>query len=290
MPFVSVILPHLDDLSGLHRVLTLLAHQTYPKDGTEIIVADNGTAMGIAAVRDVVGRLARVVPVPQKGAGPARNAGVREARGSVFAFIDSDCRPDPRWLEKGVEALSACDVAGGRVRVVVEDEARMTSTEAFERVFAFRNKRYVEGVGFTVTASMFVRRDVFESVGGFASAVSEDVEWCQRARRKGFHIGFAEQSVVEHPARRTMADLKRKWRRTTTESYRLAARSRAPLLLWLLRSWVVLFSIVPHLFYLAGTRRLASNRDRVRAGSALVRIRTYRFYLAHLLIFRGATR
>lgn len=290
MPLVSVIMPHLDDLDGLPRILSMLGRQTYPRDSVEIIVADNGTAGGINAVRAVVGPSARVIRVAQRGAGPARNAGVRRARGSILAFIDSDCRPDPRWLEKGVEALSDCDVAGGRVRVRVDDQRRMTPAEAFERVFAFRNKRYVEVVGFTVTASMFVRRDVFDAVGEFASAVSEDVEWCRRARKKGFHIGFAEQSVVEHPARRTMADLQRKWCRTTTESYALAARSPILLLVWLLRSWIVLFSIGPHLLYLAGTRRLDSVRDRLWAAAALVRVRTYRFYLAHLLVLRGCFR
>ncbi len=290
MPVVSVIMPHLDDLDGLPRVLDLLARQTYPKIDVEIIVADNGTAGGIAAVRQVVGGSARVIPVAQRGAGPARNAGVRKARGSIFAFIDSDCRPDPRWLEKGIEALSDCDVAGGRVQVMVDDDRRMTPAEAFERVFAFRNKRYVEEVGFTVTASMFVRRDVFETVGGFASAVSEDVEWCRRARKKGFHIGFADQSVVEHPARRTMADLQRKWRRTTTESYHLASENRLSLLLWLFRSWVVLFSIVPHLVLLAGTRRLDSLRDRALAGGALIWIRIYRFGLSQWLLTSGAFR
>ena len=43
----------------------------------------------------------------------------------------------------------------------------MTAAEAFESVFAFRNERYVKELNFTVTASMFVWRSVFDAVGDF---------------------------------------------------------------------------------------------------------------------------
>ena len=53
------------------------------------------------------------------------------------------------------------DVAGGRVDVLVEDPGRIEGLH-LESVFAFRNERYVKELKFTVTASMFVWRSVFE--------------------------------------------------------------------------------------------------------------------------------
>ena len=91
----------------------------------------------------------------------------------------------------------------------------MTAAEAFESVFAFRNERYVKELKFTVTASMFVWRSVFDAVGDFINSVPEDKDWCERAWRQGFRIRFAPKSIVGHPARRTMEELKRKWRRLT---------------------------------------------------------------------------
>ena len=100
----------------------------------------------------------------------------------------------------------------------------MTAAEAFESVFAFRNERYVKDLSFTVTASMFVWRSVFDAVGGFKNGVPEDKDWCERARRQGYRIRFAPKSIVGHPARRTMPELKRKWRRLTLESCEGARR------------------------------------------------------------------
>jgi glycosyltransferase involved in cell wall biosynthesis len=93
---VSVIVPHLDDYDNLDAGLTLLAEQSFPPDRTEIIVADNGSSRGLESVARIVGTRGPVVEVAERGAGPARNAGVRASRGEAIAFIDSDCRPDRR--------------------------------------------------------------------------------------------------------------------------------------------------------------------------------------------------
>src|SRR5271154_7637613 len=91
---VSVIVPHLNDYDNLDACLTLLGDQSFPNDRTEIIVADNGSSRGPDALRQIVGTRGRVVEVAERGAGPARNAGVGAARGAALAFLDSDCRPD----------------------------------------------------------------------------------------------------------------------------------------------------------------------------------------------------
>ena len=103
---VSVIVPHLDDYDNLDACLTLLGEQSFPDDRREVIVADNGSSRGLDVVRNIVGTRGRVVEVAERGAGPARNAGVRASRGEAIAFIDSDCRPDRRWLEEGLAEFS----------------------------------------------------------------------------------------------------------------------------------------------------------------------------------------
>jgi GT2 family glycosyltransferase len=284
---VSVIVPHLDDYENLDACLTLLQNQSFAKNRTEIIVADNGSSCGVEAVRDIVGDRGHVVEVAERGAGPARNAGVRTAKGEALAFIDSDCRPDPRWLEEGLAELKFGDIVGGRVDVLVEDPSRLTPAEAFERVFAFQNERYVGQLGFSVTASMFVKRSVFDEVGGFQNGVPEDRDWCERARLKGYRIRFASKSIVGHPARRTMAELRRKWRRMTLEWCEAERRKGTGPLLMLLRQWAVLLSIFPHALLLMKTNRLSRLGDRLRAIGALTQIRAYRIVLAHWAILRS---
>src|SRR5438034_10263056 len=98
-PAVSVIIPHYNDLANLGACLRLLAAQTLPRSQFEIVVGDNNSRCGLEEVERVCGALARVVRAPVQGAGAARNAAVEASHGRVLAFIDSDCRPTPTWLE-----------------------------------------------------------------------------------------------------------------------------------------------------------------------------------------------
>jgi GT2 family glycosyltransferase len=283
---VSVIVPHLDDYDNLDACLGLLQAQSFPGDRTEIIVADNGSSRGLDAVRRIVGARGQVIEVAERGAGPARNAGVRASRGEAIAFIDSDCRPDKRWLEEGLAELRHADFAGGQIDVLVEDARRMTAAEAFESVFAFQNERYVKDLKFTVTASMFVWRSVFDAVGGFENGVPEDKDWCERAGRQSYRIRFAPKSIVGHPARRTMPELKRKWRRLTLEWCEGARREgRGPLLV-LLRHWAALLAVVPHAFLPLVSKRLTGMRNRMLAIGALAQLRAYRLVIAHQVVLR----
>ena len=281
---VSVIVPHLDDYDNLDACLTLLQAQSFPGDRMEVIVADNGSSRGLDAVRQIVGSRGRVIEVAERGAGPARNAGVRASRGEAIAFIDSDCRPDRRWLEEGLLELELADFVGGRVDVLVQDPRRMTGAEAFESVFAFRNERYVKSLNFTVTASMFVWRSVFDAVGGFVNGVPEDKDWCVRARRRGFRIRFAAKSIVGHPARRTMLELKRKWRRLVLELYEGARRDGKGPARILLRQWAALLAVAPQAFLPLASKRLGGIRNRLMAIGALAELRAYRLVIAHRVV------
>jgi GT2 family glycosyltransferase len=283
---ISVIVPHFNDYDNLDACLTLLEAQSFPGDRTEIIIADNGSSRGLDALRRIVGSRGRIIEVAERGAAPARNAGVRASRGEAIAFIDSDCRPDKRWLEEGLAELRLADFVGGRIDVLVQDPRRMTAAEAFESVFAFRNERYVKDLNFTVTASMFVWRSVFDAVGGFENGVPEDIDWCMRARRQGYRIRFAPKSIVGHPARRTMPELKRKWRRLTLESCEADRRDGKGSAAVLLRQSAVLLSIGPHAAATVASKRLSGVRNRIMALGALAQIRAYRFMLALRAVLR----
>src|SRR6516164_3196989 len=86
-PLVSVVIPHYNDLPNLTRCLASVRHQTFPQDRFEVIVADNNSAGGVVAVERIAPDII-VVPAPEQGAGPARNAAAAVARGVHLAFID----------------------------------------------------------------------------------------------------------------------------------------------------------------------------------------------------------
>ncbi len=285
-PIVSVVIPHYNDLGNLERCMELLAAQTLPRDQFEVVVADNNSRCGLKEVERVCRDIARVVPAPIQGAGAARNAGVEAANGRVLAFIDSDCRPVPTWLENGLAAISKAQIVGGRVEVDYEDPARPTAVEAFEKVFAFNFKRYVEQLGFAGSGNMFVRREIFDRVGGFRGQVAEDVDWGRRAVAAGFRWTYAADVVVSHPARRNWTELSQKWRKASREAFAATIEKPNGRILWLLRSLAVLASPLVHWVEVARSEKLANPRQRLAAIGVLFRIRAWRFIEAQRLLLK----
>jgi len=275
-PKVSVVVPHYRDLTGLDICLSALGRQTWPTADFEIVVADNASPEGEAAVAKVIAGRARLVVVEAKGAAPARNGGVAAARGEILAFTDSDCQPAPEWLAEGLAALAKFDLVGGAMTVLVEDAAHLTPAEAFERVFAFDNAAYVRDKAFTVTANLFCPRVLFDRVGGFRTGVSEDLEWSLRARDAGYRIGYAPAAVVGHPARRTWAELTTKWRRVDKETFGLSAGRPGGRLKWLLRALALPASALVHTPKVLASRKLSTPGERLGAIAVLYRLRAWR--------------
>ena len=105
-PTLSVVVPVYAVEQYLPACLASIAAQTY--DDYEVIVVDDGSPDSSARIaqkharRD--GRI-RVVRRANAGVGAARNAGVREARGSLLTFVDSDDELPPGAWELMVGTL-----------------------------------------------------------------------------------------------------------------------------------------------------------------------------------------
>lgn len=289
---VSVLIPHYNDLANLELCLGALAAQTLPRAAYEIIVADNNSTIGTDAVRAAVGARARVVPAPEQGAGPARNVAAAIAQAPAFAFIDSDCVPAHDWLERGLAALTRAQIVGGAVAATARSPGSPTPSEAFELVFAFQMKRYVERKGFSGSGNLFVRRTAFEAVGGFRKGINEDEEWGRRALAHGYRTVYDASVCATHPARHNWPELRRKWERVTLERYILTRERPCGLLIWIGKSWLILLSPFLHFAKVLRSPRLSSVRARCGAIAILFRVRAYRFTQTYrvLLADLGANR
>ena len=289
-PRVSVIIPHYNQLAYLDACLASLGRQTLPHDQFEVLVVDNASPGGVGPVRALAGDRARVLEEPAKGAGPARNRGVADARGSVLAFLDADCIASERWLEEGLEGLRVHDIVGGRVDVSVGDENAMSGAEAFERVFAFDFRSYIADQGFTGSGNLFCARSVFEAVGGFRATVSEDKDWSHRATGMGYTLGYHDPAAISHPARADWPELKTKWRRVNRETFALARDKSFGRIKFLARSWLLPASIVPHAIKVLGSPKLPDLPTRLAAIVTLARLRLWRMVDAHRIAFDARTR
>src|SRR5688500_8808816 len=210
---VSVIIPVYRDWSRLALCLDALERQTLGSDAFEIILANNEPDGDCPLAR--LPANARFVDEPRPGSYAARNAAIATANGRVLAFTDSDCVPDPQWLERGLELLAA--EPGTRVTgpiPVFREPGSSYLAFVYDFHTAFKQAQAV-AKGSCATANLIVARNVFDQVGPFNPALVSggDTEWGERAHRAGVPIRYDERVRVAHPARRTLAEIIRKKRR-----------------------------------------------------------------------------
>jgi GT2 family glycosyltransferase len=191
-------------------------------------------------------------------------------------FIDADCLPAPDWVAVGRKVAGRADLVGGRVEVFDETPPPRSGAEAFEAVFAFDFRRYIEVQGFSGTGNLVTRRDVFEDVGPFRGGVSEDRDWSFRATAKGYSLIYEDGLRVGHPSRQDWPALRGKWRRIMQEMYGQTGGGVAARLKWALKGVMMPLSILAHLPKIWRSPALASPGDRWRAAGTLIRLRLLR--------------
>jgi glycosyltransferase involved in cell wall biosynthesis len=279
LPYISVIIAHLNQPDLLRQCLRSLTNQTYPADRFEVIVVDNGSTIPPRTVVEQF-KNTRLEFEPIPGPGPARNRGTEVARGDVFAFIDSDESAERSWLMTIARRLTATDediVLGGDVRIACRNPDHPTLLEAYESVFAYRQQEYIEKQGFSGTGNLAVRRSDFFKIGPFGGInVSEDRAWGRDARAHGYRIVYVPEMVVFTPARNSFNELRAKWDRHILHDYedwRQAGRSRRT---WQLRAVAVMLSMAVDIRRIIASHRISGMAARLKATRVLARIRLYR--------------
>ncbi|MBW1788878.1 MAG: glycosyltransferase [Deltaproteobacteria bacterium] len=212
-PFVSVVIPVYNDPVRVRETVKALARQDYPGDRFEIIVVDNGSADQLRPqLTDYPVTIIEESAVRSSYA--ARNRGVLAARGEIIAFTDSDCIPENAWLSSGVRAFQEKNAAlvGGQMRY--RFSSKRTGAEYLDALANSENKRSIEERGVTMTANLFVRKDIFEEIGPFPATVISggDIYFTGKATAAGYRLAYAPGAVVGHPTRTFTPLMKRFFR------------------------------------------------------------------------------
>jgi glycosyltransferase involved in cell wall biosynthesis len=199
-PRVSVVIPTHNRSGPLQSALAGLRAQTLPREQFEVVVVDDASTDDTPSVLeqaeaagDVDIALRREV---SGGPGGARNAGWRQARGEVIAFLDDDCRPTPEWLERGLEVHEQHPEAFIQGRVL-KDPEHMDRLSPFAHFFEVHG--YDQGFP---TANIFYPRTLLDRLGGFDEtfrrAAGEDTDLGWRALEAGAQAIFATDALVYH--------------------------------------------------------------------------------------------
>lgn len=293
-PIFSVIIPHRNDLTGARRTLAALAQMAPASPHFEVILVDNGSAREIAAALVAAAEAyratldLRVIDCAETGAGPARNAGAKAARGAMLAFLDCDCIVNRDWLIAAHELLRLFPVVGGPVSVTLAPDQTQTPNvaEAFDLLFGFNVPRGFARHGLLLTANLLMRATVFEAVGRFRNRLSEDRDWCDRARLAGFAPTLSDRLEVQHIAISDAAQLRRRWRRVTRETYAYVRTYRLSRWRWAGYCGAVMLSPLLHMGRIISDPRLHATRARFRLQllKLLIQIRGERALLGIALL------
>lgn len=198
-PFVSVVIPALNEAGQLGRTLSALSLS----QDIEVIVVDGGS-------RDATLAIARTAGVRALAARPPRsvqmNAGAAAAGGEILLFLHADTRLPMKFQEPVSRTLASPRVAAGAFFLRIDADG--WGLRIIEQAANWRSRLLQLPYG---DQALFLRRDTFWELGGFpAIPIMEDFELVRRLKRKG-RIAMVPDSVRTSPRRWLQVGVGKTW-------------------------------------------------------------------------------
>jgi rSAM/selenodomain-associated transferase 2 len=171
---LSIVVPTLNEAERI--VGCLQALRTYRKRGVELIVADGGsTDSTVVLAKPWADR----VLVGPRGRAKQMNLGASTASGDALLFLHADTRLPPDAPAALEAALANAQVSWGRFDVLIDGASPL-----LKLVAALMNLRSRASGIATGDQAIFVRRELFQRVGGFPDQpLMEDIELSKRLRK-----------------------------------------------------------------------------------------------------------
>lgn len=172
-PFLSVIIPVLNEAEGIRSQLEAL--QFFRGKGALLSVVDGGSDDGTA---EQAGPLADQVIHSARGRALQMNAGAGASRSEVLLFLHVDTALPCSALDRVHDAITSGALWG---RFDVRIDGANPVLRIVERLMNWRSR--LSGIA-TGDQAIFVRREVFERIGGFPDLpLMEDIVLSKKLKR-----------------------------------------------------------------------------------------------------------
>jgi glycosyltransferase involved in cell wall biosynthesis len=199
---ISAVMPVYNTEEFVAESIRTVLSQTRPPD--EVVVVDDGSTDGTPDALAEFGDEIRVVRQPNQGVWGAMNTCFREARCDYVAKCDADDLWEPGKLAlqaSVVEADPMVDVTFGEARVFGNYEGRWGMPLA-DGTAGRLEREHLGEVMFVdnpiCPSTTFVRRALFDRVGGFRDTRCEDYDFWMRALDLGARFHYDSATLVHY--------------------------------------------------------------------------------------------
>src|SRR6266581_1261452 len=178
-PLVSVVIPSRNSARTIDDCLRSIILQSYKR--IEIIIVD---CISTDSTREIAQRMGALVLSHDGERSVAKNLGAKFANGKYLFFVDADHKLGPDLIASCVKAID------GFEGVLINDQD-ISRDSKVSRLVASRRK--ILSYDPLNVAVRFVRKDVFDSVGGFDPDLyaGEDLDLHMRFLKLGFKMVYS---------------------------------------------------------------------------------------------------
>jgi len=208
-PKVSIIILNYNSKEYLANCLDTVKKLEYPN--YEVIVVDNAsTDDSVSYIQNNLHSIKLIKNLKNLGYAKANNEAAKKANGEFLLFLNADTWIKPNLLNELVSTITVNPNAGVCACTQLSyDGTQWLNSGITTDLFAYpMNPKNKEKILYSDGASLFVKRFVFNQVGGFDPAYfmyGEDVDLCWRILLGGYDIVVAKSAIVGHKSAGTSA-------------------------------------------------------------------------------------
>lgn len=199
---ISVIIPNLNSPT-IAYTLNALHAQTIDLSQVEVLVVGLDRPGNIKE-----DHLVRFVNTGKPtSAAHNRNLGIKEAKGDILCFTDSDCVPSIDWLVRLTAPLLSGQVSVLGGGVAFNTDNYWSACDNLSWFYKFLATADPGERDHLPTLNLGLHRQVVAQAGymneNFPLPAGEDTEWTMRMRDHGYRLFFEPRAIVTHVERRT---------------------------------------------------------------------------------------
>ena len=220
---VSVVLVNFRGSEDTIEAIRQLDKLDWPHSEIEIVVVENNSGDDSAERISQAAPHIRLIRAPRNlGFAGGCNLGVEHSQGEYVAFLNNDAKPHPSWVRTAMSAFAADQRVGAVASKVLDwDGKRVDYIGAGLTWFGMGFKPFTgelipgdlsdeRDVLFGTGSAMFVRRSVYDELGGFDERYFmffEDVDFGWRLNLRGWRFRYIPESIAFHKHHASMASL-----------------------------------------------------------------------------------